>query len=62
MGASIAIACRGGIDRSGMTASCVLVEAGLDPQAAMARVQAARRGSITLDEQRDYVGGWPHAD
>jgi protein-tyrosine phosphatase len=60
-GASVAIACRGGLDRSGMTASCVLVEAGMDPDTAMARVQASREGSITMRDQRAYVRAWHHA-
>jgi ADP-ribosylglycohydrolase len=59
-GGSVAIACRGGMDRSGMTASCVLVEAGMDPEAAMARVQASRRCTITKPDQRAYVRSWPH--
>lgn len=59
-GASVAIACRGGMDRSGMTASCVLVEAGMAPDAAMDRVQASRRNTITKPDQRAYVRAWPH--
>jgi protein-tyrosine phosphatase len=57
-GESIAIACRGGIDRSGMAAACLLVEVGLEPEGAITRVQAHRRGSITLREQQDLVRGW----
>jgi ADP-ribosylglycohydrolase/protein-tyrosine phosphatase len=57
-GESIAIACRAGIDRSGMAAACLLVEAGLEPEAAIARVQGHRRGSITLGEQQAFVRGW----
>ena len=60
-GESVAIACRGGLDRSGMTASCALAEAGMDPEAAMARVQASRDATITKRDQRDYVRAWPHA-
>ena len=59
-GESVVVACRGGLDRSGMTASCVLVEAGMAPAQAMALVQASRRGAITKDDQRDYVRAWPH--
>ncbi len=57
-GESIAIACRGGLDRSGMTAACVLREAGLDGNTSIARVQAARRGSITLPRQQEVVRAW----
>lgn len=58
-GQSIAIACRGGIDRSGMTAACLLREAGLDSDTAIARVHSARRRSLTIPEQQDYVRAWP---
>ena len=57
-GQSIAIACRGGMDRSGMAASCLLVERGLDPDAAIARVQSSRSNTITLREQQDFVRSW----
>jgi ADP-ribosylglycohydrolase/protein-tyrosine phosphatase len=57
-GQSIAIACRGGIDRSGMTAACILVEAGLPAQEAIDRVHAGRKGSLTYREQVRYVRGW----
>ncbi len=60
-GRSVAVACRGGIDRSGMTAACVLVETGLGVEAAIDRVHHARRGTLTLGEQLTYVRGWPHA-
>ena len=60
-GRTIAIACRGGIDRSGLTAACLLREVGLGADEAIWRVQAARRGSITLPEQQAYVRAWPRA-
>jgi ADP-ribosylglycohydrolase/protein-tyrosine phosphatase len=58
-GRSVAIACRGGLDRSGMTAACVLREAGLDADAAISRVQVCRPGSISLPEQQRFVRAWP---
>ncbi len=58
-GQSLAIACRGGLDRSGMTAACLLREAGLDSNEAIARVQRARPGALTLPEQQAYVRAWP---
>jgi ADP-ribosylglycohydrolase len=58
-GQFIAIACRGGIDRSGMAAGCLLREAGLEADDAIDRVHAARTGSLTLGEQLDYVRAWP---
>ena len=42
-GTRVAIACRGGLDRTGMTAGCLLREAGLPPDVAIERVHAARR-------------------
>ena len=61
-GGFVAIACRGGIDRSGMTAACLLRELGLDAREAIRRTQAARYGSITLGEQQEIVRGWPPPD
>ena len=58
-GASVAIACRGGLDRAGMTAACLLREAGLDADDAIDRVHRARRGSLTLPDQQRYVRRWP---
>ncbi len=41
-----------------MTAACLLREAELDSDEAIRRTQAARPGSITLPEQRDFVRDW----
>ncbi len=60
-GQTLAIACRGGLDRAGMTSACLLREAGLDAAAAIDRVHAARRHTLTMPDQLDYVRGWPHA-
>ncbi len=57
-GGSVAIACRGGIDRSGMTAACVLVEAGLSAEEAIRRVHAGRKHSLTRSDQKAYVRAW----
>ncbi len=57
-GGHIAVACRGGVDRSGMTAACVLVEAGLDPESAIRRVHAGRKGSLKYGDQQAYVRSW----
>jgi protein-tyrosine phosphatase len=57
-GRSVAIACRGGLDRSGMAAACVLRQAGLDATAAVDRVHAAREHTLTRDEQLAYVRDW----
>ncbi|MGD8682386.1 MAG: ADP-ribosylglycohydrolase family protein [Chloroflexota bacterium] len=60
-GQTLAIACRGGLDRTGMTSACLLREAGLDADAAIDRVHTAREHTLTMPEQLDYVRGWPHA-
>ena len=57
-GRNVAIACRGGLDRSGMTAACILREAGLDAPAAIDRVHAAREHTLTREEQLHYVHDW----
>jgi ADP-ribosylglycohydrolase len=58
-GGSLAIACRGGLDRAGMTAACLLREAGLGANEAIDRVQRARPGALTLPDQQGYVRAWP---
>ena len=60
-GATVAVACRGGLDRAGMTAACFLRESGLDADTAIARVHAARDHTLTMPEQLRYVKAWPHA-
>lgn len=58
-GGSVAIACRGGMDRSGMTAACLYRELGLGADEAIRRVQAARSHTITIREQQQFVRDWP---
>jgi hypothetical protein len=58
-GASLAIACRGGLDRAGMAAACLLREAGLDADDAIERVHRARPRALTLPDQQAYVRDWP---
>jgi ADP-ribosyl-[dinitrogen reductase] hydrolase len=58
-GRTVAIACRGGLDRSGMAAGCLLREAGLDADTAITRVHSARRHTLTLPNQLKYVRDWP---
>ena len=57
-GGSVAIACRGGFDRSGMAAACLLREAGLSADEAIGRVHHARPGALTLPDQQALVRGW----
>lgn len=58
-GGSVAIACRGGLDRAGMAGACLLREAGLDAAEAIQRVQRARPGALTLPDQQAYLRRWP---
>ena len=58
-GESLAIACRAGLDRSGLAAGCLLREADLDADDAIGRVQRARRGALTLPDGQAYVRAWP---
>ena len=58
-GRTVAITCRGGLDRSGLTAACFLREVGLGFDEAIGRVQAARGGSITDPDEQEFVRTWP---
>ena len=58
-GERLAIACRGGLDRTGMTAACLLREAGLDAGDAIDRVHLARQRTLTMPPQLAYVRDWP---
>jgi protein-tyrosine phosphatase len=57
-GQFVAIACRGGIDRSGMSAACLYRELGLDYDEAIRRTQAGRHNSIRERHQQAVVQGW----
>jgi ADP-ribosylglycohydrolase len=59
-GATVAVACRAGLDRAGMTAACLLREAGLGADEAIDRVHAARAHTLTMPDQLRYVKDWPH--
>jgi protein-tyrosine phosphatase len=61
-GTGLAVACRGGLDRSGMTMGCLLREAGMDADDAITRVHDARRHTLTLPHQLRYVRAWPRPD
>jgi protein-tyrosine phosphatase len=55
-GANIAIHCRAGIGRSAVMAAVVLIISGVEPNAALAAIQMARRLPIPdTDAQRDWV-------
>jgi ADP-ribosyl-[dinitrogen reductase] hydrolase len=54
-GGRIVLHCRGGLGRTGTIAARLLVEFGIDPRAAIAKVRQARPGAIQTWEQEDYV-------
>jgi protein-tyrosine phosphatase len=50
-GDTVVVHCMGGLGRSGTIAACVLTARGLDPEAAVAAVRAARRGALETPAQ-----------
>jgi len=61
-GETLAVACRGGLDRAGMTSACLLRETGLDADTAIDRVHRARKHTLTMPDQLRYVQAWPPTD
>jgi len=57
-GERVVVACRGGLGRTGTTVACLLVDGGMTPHAAIARVRAARPGTIERRVQEEFVEGW----
>jgi protein-tyrosine phosphatase len=54
--ANVAVACMGGVGRTGTVAACALVEAGLDPDEAIAAVREARHpGAVETAAQQAFV-------
>ena len=47
--------CRGGLGRAGLTAACLLVQAGMEPGEAMALVRKTRPGAIENSRQEKFV-------
>ena len=54
-GGRVCIHCMGGLGRSGLVAARLLVEFGLPPEEAMARVRTSREGAIETPAQEAYV-------
>jgi ADP-ribosyl-[dinitrogen reductase] hydrolase len=54
-GERILIHCRGGLGRTGLVAGRILVEQGIEPEAAIANVRAVRPGAIETRKQEAYV-------
>jgi protein-tyrosine phosphatase len=55
VGERVLLHCRGGLGRTGLVASLLLIEEGLDPEAAIRAVRAVRPGTIETRAQEDYV-------
>ncbi len=54
--ANVAVACMGGVGRTGTVAACALVEGGMDPGAAIATVRAVRHPTaVETAEQEAFV-------
>lgn len=54
-GFNVLVHCRGGLGRAGTIAARLLVESGVAPEEAIARVRAVRPGAIETAEQEAYV-------
>lgn len=54
-GGKVLVHCRGGLGRAGTVASALLMELGLDTQAAIARVRRARPGAVETQVQEEYL-------
>ncbi len=58
-GARVLIHCRAGLGRTGTVAARLLVEHGLEPEAAILRVRQSRPGAIETAGQEAYVRALP---
>ncbi|MBB5233402.1 cyclin-dependent kinase inhibitor 3 family protein [Deinococcus budaensis] len=54
-GRAVVVHCRGGLGRAGLTAACLLTQAGMPPEQAVTRVRAARPGAIETAAQERFV-------
>jgi protein-tyrosine phosphatase len=58
-GGDVAVACMGGVGRTGTVAACALVEAGMEPAAAIAEVRRVRHPTaVETRAQVDFVHGY----
>ena len=55
-GGRVLVHCRAGLGRSGMIAARLLVERGMAPEHAIAKVRAARPGAIETQAQERWIG------
>jgi ADP-ribosylglycohydrolase/protein-tyrosine phosphatase len=57
-GERVVVACRGGLGRTGTAVACLLVDAGVPADEAIARVREARPGTIERRVQEEFVLTW----
>lgn len=57
-GKSVAVACRGGLGRTGTVVGCLLRDGGLDGDAAIDLTRASRKHTIERDTQERFVRAW----
>jgi len=57
-GSRIVIHCKGGLGRTGLVASLLLVESGIDARTAMRMVRETRPGAIETVGQEQYIIDW----
>jgi protein tyrosine/serine phosphatase len=57
-GDNVVVACRGGLGRTGTAVACMLVDSGLDAEAAIKLTRASRKGTIESAVQEDFIRGW----
>lgn len=55
---TVVIACKGGLGRTGTTVACLLRDAGLDADEAIALTRASRKGTIENATQEAFVRSW----
>ncbi len=54
-GRRVLVHCKGGLGRAGTVAALMLVELGLEPQAAITAVRKARKGAVETPEQEAFI-------
>ncbi|GAA5511774.1 hypothetical protein Dcar01_00487 [Deinococcus carri] len=54
-GRAVVVHCRGGLGRAGLTAACLLTQAGMPPEQALERVRGARPGTVETAAQEHFV-------
>jgi len=57
-GQRVAVACHGGLGRTGTVVGCLLRDAGLDPAATIALTRGSRHGTIENVTQERFVATW----